>query len=70
MKSVWKITSNYIGEEKMYAVYRLRDVNSIDHSGNREYASDYMTDRKDAEALANKLNKEISGQLVLNQETN
>lgn len=40
MKSEWRVTSNYIGGEWFYGVYRLRDLDEIDHSGNREYVDD------------------------------
>lgn len=36
MKSEWKVTSNCIGGEWFYGVYRLRDRKDVDHSGNRE----------------------------------
>jgi len=59
MKSEYRITSQYINDKKIYAVYRLKDVNAVDHSGNREYAaSDYMEDRAEAEKLMHELNKE------------
>ena len=38
MKSEWKVTSNPINGKTMYAVYRLKDINAVDHSGNREFA--------------------------------
>ena len=40
MKSEWKVTSNCIGGEWFYGVYRLRDRKEVDHSGNREYVDD------------------------------
>lgn len=40
MKSEWRVTCNYIGGERFYGVYRLRDLDEIDHSGNREYVDD------------------------------
>lgn len=40
MKSEWRVTCNYIGGELFYGVYRLRDLDEIDHSGNREYVDD------------------------------
>lgn len=58
MKSEWKISSNYIGDEKQYIAYRLRDVAEVDHSGNREYAGDYTTNRNEVQALVDKLNSE------------
>lgn len=57
MKGPWKVSSNYINGEKMYIVYRLRDVNAVDHSGNREYAGEYATNRKVCEKLAKELNE-------------
>lgn len=58
MKSEWKISSNYIGDEKQYIAYRLRDVAEVDHSGNREYAGKYTTNRNEVQALVDKLNSE------------
>ena len=42
MKSEWRVTSQcFIGSEKrVYQVYRLRDIHTIDHSGNREHQFD------------------------------
>jgi hypothetical protein len=57
----WKVTYQYIGNKKMYAVYRLRDVNAVDHSGNREYAGGWTENREAAEVVADQLNeKELS----------
>ncbi len=58
MKSEWRITSNIINDKKMYAVYRLRDVNEVDHSGNREFAGGYIESRTTAQTVANLLNIE------------
>lgn len=59
MKSKWKVTSQYVGGEKIYQVYRLRDINAVDHSGNREYVPKFITnDKKEAEAMAIAKNKE------------
>lgn len=60
MKSKWKVSSNTIGGEKMYIVFRLRDVNEVDHSGNREYASEYMASALEAQAIADKFNSEVA----------
>lgn len=57
MKSKWKITSQYISGEKKYAVYRLIDINKTDHSGNREFAGRYTSQREAAELAAEALNK-------------
>ncbi|NLG57624.1 MAG: hypothetical protein GX540_04360 [Clostridiales bacterium] len=58
MESKWKVSSNLIGDTKMYAVYRLLDVNAVDHSGNREYATEFMADREAARAIADRMNAE------------
>ena len=57
MKSEWRVTQNYIGGERMYAVYRQIDVNKVDHSGNREFAGGYTADREAAVAVADSLNR-------------
>jgi len=57
LQSEWKVTSNYIGDEKMYAVYRLRNINEVDHSGNREYAGGWVSNREAAVEVAAELNK-------------
>ena len=40
MKSEWRVSCNYICGGLVYNVYRLRDLDEIDHSGNREYVDD------------------------------
>jgi hypothetical protein len=55
----WRTTSNTIGEEKMYRVYRLRDPREVDHSGNREYAMrKYITNRRVCDVVASRLNED------------
>lgn len=56
MHGPWKITSNYIDGNKLYAVCRLIDADEVDHSGNRELATGYMADRAEAERIAAELN--------------
>ncbi|MEG0092215.1 MAG: hypothetical protein RSA20_10360 [Oscillospiraceae bacterium] len=58
MHSNWKVTSNFIGDSKMYAVYRLIDTSEVVHAGNMEFATGYMDDKQAAVAIAEKLNKE------------
>ena len=58
MKSEWKVTQNYIGKS-VYGVYRQKDINAVDHSGNRELAGEYVDTREEAQQLADKLNKEV-----------
>jgi len=53
----WKVTSN---PGFGYAVYRLKDVGEVDHSGNREYATGYLSDRAEAEKIAARLNEPIT----------
>ena len=57
MRSEWKVTSNIIGDSMRYAVYRIRDINEVDHSGNREFAGDYIEDKQTAMLIAEELNK-------------
>ena len=58
MKSKWKVTSNPINGTTMYAVYRLRDVNAVDHSGNREHAGEWTENMEAAQEVADQLNTE------------
>jgi hypothetical protein len=53
----WKVASQYIGDTRMYAAYRLRDVNEVDHSGNREYAGEWIENREAVQVVADSLNK-------------
>lgn len=57
MKSRWKVSSTYLGGEKVYQVYRTIDESQPDHSGNREHYDDvlYLT-KEDAQAKADDLN--------------
>lgn len=57
MKSVWKVTTNWVGDEKMYGVYRLRNVDEVDHSGNREFHGGYVGDKGVAQGVADALNE-------------
>lgn len=56
-KSKWKVTWQFIGGVKMYAVYRLRDIHSVDCSSNREYGSGYSCREEEVSALAERLNE-------------
>ena len=58
MKSEWRVSSNIINGEKKYIVYRIRDIHEVDHSGNREYAGEYVSDKNTALELADSLNKQ------------
>ena len=63
IRSEWKVTSNRIDGVKVWAVYRLQDVNEVDHSGNREYATKYMPDKEKAEKIARELNAGEKGDI-------
>ncbi len=56
MKNEWKVSHTYAGGEYFYQVYRLRDPNGIDHSGNREIIGCFDTE-KVAEKMAAELNR-------------
>ncbi|MBP1924625.1 hypothetical protein J2Z76_000478 [Sedimentibacter acidaminivorans] len=58
MKSKWKVTTNTVCGEKMYGVYRIRNINEVDHSGNREMAGGYIESKETAQSIADKLNAE------------
>lgn len=58
MKSKWKVTSNSVGGEKLYGVYRTINTDEIDHSGNREMAGGFIENREAAQIIADKLNAE------------
>ena len=58
MKSEWKVAHQYAGGEKFIRVYRLYDVQKIDHSGNREYVPHIFDTDEEAKDYANNLNKE------------
>lgn len=56
MPSEWKVTFQYIGGKEIYQVYRLKDINEVDHSGNRRYASGVFNSQEDAQTFAESLN--------------
>ena len=41
--SEWRISNTYAGGERFHQVYRLRNVNAVDHAGNREVYGTYQT---------------------------
>lgn len=57
----WKVSSNPIGGKTFYQVYRIRDIDAVDHSGNRETRGGLYESRLDAERLADTLNAEERG---------
>ena len=56
--SEWRVSSNPIAGRTFYGVYRIRDINDIDHSGNRETRGGWYETREEAERLAETLNEE------------
>lgn len=58
MKSNWRVSSNIIAGHTFYGIYRLIDVSDVDHSGNRETYGGYWERLEEAEALAERKNKE------------
>lgn len=56
MQSEWRISSMYLGDEQVFQVYRLRDVNAVDHAGNREYRKGMFYNEDEAQAQVDWLN--------------
>jgi len=52
----WRVSANPIGGVNMHAVYRIRDLSEVDHSGNREYATGWMPDKQEAQKIADRMN--------------
>lgn len=58
MLGEWSVISQIIDGEKIFRVYRLLNVNGIDHSGNREYRGGLFSDETAAQEFADELNRE------------
>lgn len=56
--SEWRISTNVVAGRKFYQVYRIKNLSEPDHSGNRETRGGLYESRRDAEALARRLNSE------------
>ena len=56
-QSEWRVSTNPVAGKTFYGVYRIRDIDAPDHSGNRELRGYYET-RQEAEKLAWLLNQE------------
>lgn len=56
--SPWRVSTNPVAGKKFYQVYRIIDVDQIEHSGNRETRGGLYESRQDAEKLAALLNSE------------
>lgn len=54
--SEWRITHQYAGGEKYIRVYRMRDKDGIDHSGNREYLRDIYETDEEAQKVVDEMN--------------
>ena len=54
--SEWKVAHQYAGGETYIRVYRLRDKDEVDHSGNREYYDGIFDTDSQAEKFAKTLN--------------
>ena len=61
MKGKWKVSNNPAMGDMPYIVYRLRDTEETDHSGNRQFCGNYTADKKAAQELADKLNTKYGG---------
>lgn len=55
--SKWKVSSNYIGGKYVYQVYRILDVDDVDHAGNREYKPGLYDSEDVAQKVADALNR-------------
>lgn len=57
--SEWMVSSMWLGDKKVYQVYRIKDMRKVDHGGNREYRGGLMDNEYHAIELAKKLNAEV-----------
>ncbi|UZD42774.1 hypothetical protein [Selenomonas sputigena] len=57
MKSEWRVTSNLIAGERCYSCYRLKNVEAVDHSGNREELGRWFGTKEAAQVVADEMNK-------------
>lgn len=56
MDQKWKVSSQYIGGEKMYIAMRILDPMQPQHGGNVETSGGYTTDRDKVQTLVDRLN--------------
>lgn len=56
--SEWRVSSNPSAGKMFCGVYRLRDLDAIDHGGNRETRGGWFETKEAAKRLADTLNKE------------
>ena len=57
MMSEWRVTSNLIAGKMYYSCYRLKDMDAVDHSGNREELGRWFVKKETAQIVADQLNK-------------
>ncbi len=57
MVGEWSVASQVINGEKVFQVYRLRNVNGVDHDGNREYCGGLFSNKAAAQEFADELNR-------------
>lgn len=57
MKSEWRVQKTPVEDGFVYQIYRIRDINTIDHSGNREYSDRVFDDLDLAEDVARIMNE-------------
>ena len=57
MKSEWKVLSNLLAGVMTYQVYRLKNVDAVDHSGNHENIGKLFKTEAEARALADEMNR-------------
>lgn len=57
MKSEWRAQKTPVEYGFVYQIYRIRDVNAVDHSGNREYSDRVFDDPDLAEDVARIMNE-------------
>ncbi len=50
--SKWKVSKNIVGGEAVYGIYKLRDENETDHSGNRIEDSAVFKNKQKAQEWA------------------
>ncbi|MEG2081438.1 MAG: hypothetical protein RRZ68_07755 [Oscillospiraceae bacterium] len=60
MKGNWKVSYNPMLGDAPYVVVRIIDTNCPEHSGNREYGSEYLADKASAQKIADELNEEAT----------
>lgn len=68
MQGKWEVSSQVIGDDKVYTVFRSIDKNKTDHSGNRECVSELYYDKEKVQKIADMFNEKT--EFVANELTN